>query len=561
MLLLLASGCGDAAGDGDSPGGADAGSDPRPHDSIGPQSTDDHPQPTDSKANGQTGSLGSVECTQSSECEEKANAALAALRTPAGGEPRSFVASECAPISVISEQGSAGGSACMCRVEGGGSVNVGPRGAGCFVYGRAQSCLWDDSEWDGCSVSDAHACDAVCDELAARYAADAADVFDAKLLTARCDSGRCRSAFEVEGSCYAGGASWSAYDCALGGDGILARAAADEQAAANPPTLPAASTLYADGSDGFVQLTVSHNFEGTEQVTSGFGAFSQFYAPIDGSEVSFGDVLDPLEGQDDCGVFRSANMGAGVDIHFRQVGEATLLDGSDEIPLAEFMSGDLFSYGAELERTPRFGERYGVHVAGGEFGAAFDSDRVELPLDLSVETLEQSARLPRADLTLHWTGSGSDPLQIRMLLASGLSDFGGELELRCLVKDDGEFTIPGSVLALVPDGIAYAYVTRARRTLQKGGGHALVIEGSIQNSYHFALSDSCDRSELRAACEQYWQAASDAYTSCGVAAPKLEELCPDYLFESCITCPEYFECKADQIRCDNGLYLGQCSCD
>ena len=525
------------------------------------------PKPEPVEPNGQTGSIGSAVCGESSACAEMNELRLAPLREPAKTPPRTLIPSACEGIDRNTPSGDFTGSACRCTDESGRFATLGPGDAGCFVYGRAMNCLWDDSEWDGCDSSDPHACDAPCAELEARMAADDAHAFDAKQLATACELYNCNNAIEIDGQCYGGNWGWGMllpFDCALGGEGILEAAAAAEQSGAlDTPngSLPNHSP-YRDGSDGFVQLTVSHNFEGTTETGSSFGLFAQFFEPIDGSESSAGNVLDPPEGIDDCAVFRGNGSGASPRISWRQVAEATLLDGADEIPLEEFMSGELFSYGAELERAPRFGERYGLHVAGGQFGAAFDSDRLELPQDLAVDTFEHGARFERSDLALRWSGSGADPLLIRLLIASGLSDFGGDFEVECLVKDDGEFTIPAEVLQLVPDGIAYAYVTRSNRALQTGGGHNLLIAGEIANTYHFALSAACDRSELRAACEKYAQATVDAYTSCGASPQSFAELCPDYLFESCITCPEYFACKAEQTSCGNGgLFLGQCVCD
>ena len=51
--------------------------------------------------------------------------------------------------------------------------------------------------------------------------------------------------------------------------------------------------------------------------------------------------------------------------------------------------------------------------------------------------------------------------------------------------DDGEFTIPAEVLELVSDGEVTAFVTRANRELQSAGGHMILLDAKIENSYRF----------------------------------------------------------------------------
>jgi len=119
-----------------------------------------------------------------------------------------------------------------------GSITIGPKGAGCFRFGRAGDCLWDDDEFDGCDLDDAHSCDEVCDELAKRVADDQSNLFtDAKLLSTACeplfsyDAPECLSLFEINGHCYVNHSyqDGHSYDCALGRKEILKRYAEDEE--------------------------------------------------------------------------------------------------------------------------------------------------------------------------------------------------------------------------------------------------------------------------------------------------------------------------------------------
>jgi hypothetical protein len=516
-----------------------------------------------SDPNGQTGSMGALECMAAVECSQRTEARLAMLRTPA---PRTFpglLPGACAATSVITDQATFSGNACDCAVEGAtGSHRVGPEGAGCFVEGRARNCLWDDSEWNGCDPTDPRACVEVCAELQARFVADAAHSFEVQVLASACDEGHCRSAVEVDGRCFVAETRSGEYDCSLGGEAILDQARMElPDPPASAAELAIAITPYEQGSDGFVQLTVSQAFVGAERSEPGFGLFAQFFPAIERAAAARGELIDPLSGVDDCGVFRNANLGGGDVSDWLQVGSAVLRDGSERVELEEFQSGDLFSYGAELDRTPRFGERYGIRVEGGDFGAAFDSDALELPQTLSLAAFEAAAPVPRAALSLQWTGTGGSPLRIRLMHSAKLSDLGGGLDIICLVEDDGEFTIPAAVMQAVPDGFVDAYVTRANRALHEDGGHNVLLDAKVENTYRFALGDTCDASGVLAACQEYAAHEQEVYTSCGVPPRTTAEICPSYLASSCVGCREYFACKIRATRCDAGLSTGQCACN
>jgi hypothetical protein len=127
-----------------------------------------------------------------------------------------------------------------------------------------------------------------------------------------------------------------------------------------------------------------------------------------------------------------------------------------------------------------------VHVEGGDFGVAFDSDTLTLPLALSVPPFEQGG-FARAALPVSWTGGGEHPLRIRLMVAAGASDPGGNLEIQCLVEDDGAFTIPAAVVSLAPAGTVDAYVTREVRELHENGGHTVLLDGKVENGYRFTL--------------------------------------------------------------------------
>jgi hypothetical protein len=475
-----------AVASSDQPRAGGASSDDDPAASGGNAPSSGPVEQSDPDANGQTGSMGSLECTSDQDCAEQAEAWLAPLREASSAHVAP-TAGACGPVTVITDRASFSGNACDCAVDGsGGHLRVGPEGTGCLVAGRAHHCLWADVEWDGCDPTDPAACVAVCAELQARRTADAARSFDASLLAAECGSS-CRAAVEIDGRCFAG-PDWSrTYDCALGAEAIL------DQAKVEPPkpasvVIPAEIMPYVAGSDGFVQLTVKQRFAGGEPVGAPyFAAAAQFYAPIANSTPMRGEVIEPLDGMDDCGVFRQVSPGTHSKLEWRRASNATMRDGSASVRLPEFVSGELFSYGGAIGRAPRYGERYGIRVEGGQFGSAFDRDALALPLALSIPALEQSSRIDRDALALSWTGSGEAPLRLRVWVKPDPNDTLADVEIICLLSDDGEFTIPADVLQAAPAGMAHALATRSSRMLQSGGGHQLLIEAAIETAYDFTL--------------------------------------------------------------------------
>src|SRR6185503_4192981 len=73
----------------------------------------------------------------------------------------------------------------------------------CDAFSRARYCLAPASSFQGCSPDAADSCDAACLDLRGALEADARGR-DVEIRAARCDEGRCLSAWEVEGHCLLG---------------------------------------------------------------------------------------------------------------------------------------------------------------------------------------------------------------------------------------------------------------------------------------------------------------------------------------------------------------------
>jgi hypothetical protein len=518
------------------------------------------------QGSGQTGSVGQSpeECSAAADCQERLDAEVAELRSPRASSV-SLSGAECSDVGVV---GGPSGPSCECHVAGGsGTLDVGPVGLACYARGRVGDCLWQGDDFAGCSVGEAGACAAVCAELEQRLADDAAQSFDAEAIYAGCQAHVCHSVVRIGEQCFADRSygEGRAYDCALGGEATLAAHQA-ELLAAEKPLLPETRSSYIEGTDGFVQLVTSGQFVGTAPSYSGFGAMAQF-ALIQGKGGSFGDVIDPLEGVDDCGVSKGNGSGVAPNVDFYDAAEVALLDGGTAHPLvlSSASHDDFYQYIAELSEqgvAPRFGQSYGVKVAGGTFGSTFDVSTLRLPDELVLNELRTTSHFEQQDLQLTWTGTGKQPLYVSLLVSTAPNDLDNAYQIDCLLKDDGQFVIPESVLAAAPSGFVRATFTREDRQIEKSGGHALLLLGQVEVSHQFALGPRCDQPELMAACEASAQTVRAAYQKCQLMPPSVAVLCPDYVTTSCQLCPEYFDCVAKSTTCtDAGFTLpSSCSC-
>jgi hypothetical protein len=225
---------------------------------------------------------------------------------------------------------------------------------------------------------------------------------------------------------------------------------------------------------------------------------------------------------------------------FLRAQERALLDGDARYELPDAVL-DLGALGAQ----PRFAGSYAFEALGGTAGTL----RIEgpvLPGALAVTTLEQQSRVPRAALSLAWTGQpGTEPLVIRLGIFPRLGSSTEQYTIICNAADDGEFTIPEAVIGAVPPGFVTGDFFRDDRRLLSSGPFTLLAIGSEWVTHQFALGDGCQRPDVAAACQSFAQALS----ACGEqAAPA--DVCPDYLAESCEACPEYYECRNQTLSCD-----------
>lgn len=515
---------------------------------------------------GQTGSpqSGSRECDVDAECRETAEARVAEYSQPSA-LMRSFAGARCEQVGLVGGDESRSGPTCVCDLGDGGSLHVGPAGGDCQVRGRAGSCLWES--FDGCDRFDARSCDAVCTDLEGRLAADAARRFDTKLVHYDCTRDRCRSVLSIDGECAPAEAvsRGKRYDCALGGPAILDQFEREEAAEAQPdPTLEGwpRSQLYADGTRGVITLGVQSDvWHGWEEGPLPY-AWAQF-CDTHGDAGYTGEVLDPLEGTDDCGVIRKG-MWDSNDQRFYSIGSAQLaLDGKSYA--VELSSNNItYQVNASFQRlAPPYGASARFLAQGGGLTQAIDIP-LRVPEALRVDSLEGVTRIERNTAhSLRWTGRGRAPLHVLMQVTPQLADVLFFTELECLLQDDGAFEIPAALLSKLPEGIATITVSREARSVETSAGQKFISLGAVQTTYHTALGARCDNQAVLDACKKYAAHQAAVYAECGsVPAPVIERTCPAYLAESCVACPAYFECSTKALRCENGspTYDSGCSC-
>jgi len=513
------------------------------------------------------------ECTPQL-CEQAALADLQVVSQPRVLDV-AYAGASCSSTSVItgSELGTVSGSACECALADGGVRAIGPVGLGCYVLGHGGECLWGDDEFQGCNINDPSSCQGVCAELEQRQEADAAKSYDAELVYTACGGTEdgvndCQSVVSIDGRCYANRDYNQArsYDCALGAAAILEQ----HRLATTPPEqslILETSTPYLPGTNGMLQLTTSQEYWGTVPGPTSFGAYAQFFE-VQGQSGQYGDVLDPLDGVDDCGVTRIGSTGAGANIALLSVAQATLHDEGRDYALEEFRSSSdsYYAYLFDLSAAgvaPRPGGSYGFSASGGSFAGSIELGGIVLPDPLSFPGLVGAGRLARGPLEPTWAGRGEAPLRLNLQIQTTLADIFEPYRIDCLMADDGAFTIPASVLEAAPDGTATAYFTRERRLVVPSGGKSIQTIASSQVNHRFWLGPACDGSAVMAACQRSAAQIQARYAECSdVAPPSLETLCPDYLNESCNGCSEYFDCRAAATRCENGglSSTSGCSC-
>jgi hypothetical protein len=331
--------------------------------------------------------------------------------------------------------------------------------------------------------------------------------------------------------------------------------------------LPPQDANYLPNTDGSLSLAVSTYYRGSYREDPHFSARVDFVT-VEESDGTFGEVIDPLEGIDDCGVTQIGGLGVAADVDWHEGDRVTLIDGDSEYDFERIDVGFIFyALGLSDEGVePRYGEDYTFAASGGTLDGSFETDRLHLPQALEFGGLGEMTHLPRGEVALTWSGTNAAPLRIHFSIVDTLADNFSPYYIERLVEDDGEFVIPAEVLEAAPEGFVTMYARRRHREVVEDGNNAFLIDGDVVVEHQMAFGGSCDTPEILEACLAQVDAERELREDCGGYDPSLyppiEMQCPDYLAQACNGCVEFFECKTANTRCENGgiVFYSGCSC-
>lgn len=236
---------------------------------------------------------------------------------------------------------------------------------------------------------------------------------------------------------------------------------------------------YRKGIYGFVDIDVFryHDFFGHSE---SFSIWAQFFEVTgDVYDIDSSVIVDAQEGVDDCGLVMDDGISTGwgeETVSWWNAGTATLSFDGQSLELEQWGETPVnYTLGmSDLGYSPQYGKEYIFRATGGD--APPMKLAMTLPEDIAVSiphTLA-GAPLPQDDLVLTWSGSTGDG-EVRILYdagryegatSGGYSIYPPYYTVTCVAADDGEFTIPGSILSMIPENLsARLTVIRANRSV------------------------------------------------------------------------------------------------
>ncbi|MCK6528458.1 hypothetical protein L6R50_13200 [Myxococcota bacterium] len=249
---------------------------------------------------------------------------------------------------------------------------------------------------------------------------------------------------------------------------------------------------------GYVALDADLFYGAGDEPVRQFAIFAGFstYTVIQEGTGSSREELDPLDGEDDCGLWRyeaGASSGAVVEYTYHSAGTIAVRGEGQEFLLDPIVETDGWvhyaAYPSDEGVEPVTGLPYSASAPGDDFPAFAADPGAALPdpLDLVAPDLRGWPSIPRGDVDLAWTGSGEEPLSLGL---SVRTDDGDTLQVLCQPADDGAFTLPSGVVDPLPAyDMAYLYLVRqgSGTTVDLGGGIAVHVSASAGVSGYFAL--------------------------------------------------------------------------
>jgi hypothetical protein len=180
-----------------------------------------------SNSGGQSGDApGSHECRANADCQGLADSLIEAI--DGARPPEALTRAECVAISLgsggsTSSVGIGVGedSACMCsNADESVGYGVGLDPSGCVVRGRTRQCLYEGSEFTGCSVDTADSCSTTCTQLSGLIEADHERDVSANVRTFRCVQNSCKAVVQIDDRCFVNN-DHVVHDCTASDEEIL----------------------------------------------------------------------------------------------------------------------------------------------------------------------------------------------------------------------------------------------------------------------------------------------------------------------------------------------------
>lgn len=352
----------------------------------------------------------------------------------------------------------------------------------------------------------------------------------------------------------------------LGGDSSAESATNDgtgsETTGGQIPTDPGP---YLPGIDGVLVVEETHSFAGGTLIYGGAFAWAQFFNAPGAQGFMTGDVLDPFEGVEDCGVnvFDVDGVGGSDDVMFL---------GADEVRVEVAGAMRTLEHGADPfyhwfsidpQDDPAPGTRLAFEVRGGLVGDA-DLPGPVVPPALSFSAPDFDAPIGRDDLSLQWTGTADAPLDLKLVISEIPVGARQWTEIHCRMTDDGAFTIPAAVLAAVPvDGFAWIYVQRHLDEEQSDNDRTYLARGTSAVEIRAGFGEACDSPpDNMAACTAAAAQINTVLEACGLQPDPIAAQCPAFLAELCVDCTGYYACVAAGWSCQpDGLHTGDNTCE
>ncbi|MCK6526865.1 hypothetical protein L6R50_04670 [Myxococcota bacterium] len=219
----------------------------------------------------------------------------------------------------------------------------------------------------------------------------------------------------------------------------------------------------------------------------GYMASAAFYDEVDPGDASGPDEIDPLEGEDDCGLWEQAAGGTAAELEYLSVGALTVRSGSQEVEIAPQTAAGTIYYTADLRAlgyTPRFGEAY-AFVAEGDDVPGFSVDPGPILPDapqVSSPDMGYLQPLPRDGARFQWVGGGGGVTAIHVSASNPAGNM--TWTITCTVADDGDFTVPEELMMELPAGQAAAVtMVRADNQFVDLGGSYWIVVGASSATY------------------------------------------------------------------------------